>query len=60
MEKYFHFDSESKRIADIISENSTIEEIAEVISIVLSKAFDESFDINKCITPAEKIYKAIG
>lgn len=53
------YDIESREIAGQISENNTIEEIAEIIAIVLSKAFDANFDIKKCMVPAEKIYKSM-
>lgn len=54
------FDSESRRIAEKINKNSTVEEIAEIISEVLSKAFDANFRAKNCMPTAEKIYKSIG
>lgn len=53
------FDSESRKIAGQINHNNTVEEIAEIITKVLSKAFDTNFDIKKCRVPAEKIYKSM-
>lgn len=53
------FDSESMEIAEQISLNSTIEEIAEIIATVFSIAFDTGFGSKKCMVPAEKIYKSM-
>jgi hypothetical protein len=53
------YDIESREIAGQINDNNTVEEIAEIISIVLSKAFDANFDFKKCMVPAKKIYKAM-
>lgn len=53
------FDSESRKIAGQINVISTVEEIAEIIAKVFSKAFDDKFEIIECITTAEKIYKNI-
>ena len=54
------FDSESRKIAAQINDNSTIEEIAEIISKVLSKAFDEKFEIEACKVTAGKIHKSMS
>ena len=53
------FDNESRKIAGRINVNSTIEEIADIISKVFSRTFDESFEIKDCMTTAEKIYESI-
>lgn len=53
------YDIESKKIASQINQNSTINEIAEIISKVLSKSFDEKFEIKKCLATAEKIYQSL-
>jgi hypothetical protein len=49
------FDSESREIARKINVNSTIEEIAEIISKVFSESFDETIEPKYCMEPAEKI-----
>ena len=54
------FNSESRKIAGQISINSTVEEIADIILNVLSKAFDEKFEYKSCKESAEKIYYAIN
>ncbi len=53
------FDIESKKIARQINAKSTVNEIAEIIANVFSKAFNKSFDTKKFLVPAEKIYNAI-
>lgn len=53
------FDSESRKIAGKININSTVEEIAWIISDVFSKSFDEIFELRYCMSPAERIYKAM-
>jgi hypothetical protein len=53
------FDSESRKIAGRITVNSTVEEIAQVICDVFSKALDENFKIKNFMITAEKIYKSI-
>lgn len=53
------YDIESGKIACKINKFSAVDDIAEIISIVLSKAFNEEFEIEKCIPTAEKIYVAI-
>ncbi len=53
------FDSESRKIAGQISINSTAEEIANIISNMLSKAFGENFEINKCMSTVKKIHMNI-
>ena len=54
------FDSESRKIAGQINVNSTVEEIAEIIASVFSKAFNENFEIKECMVTAEKIYKSMN
>lgn len=54
------FDIESKKIASQINQNSTINEIAEIISKVLSKSFNEKFEIKECMSTAEKIYQSLN
>jgi hypothetical protein len=53
------FDSESRKVAERITVNSTIEEIAQIICDVFSKAFNENFKIKDFKITAEKIYKKI-
>lgn len=53
------FDSESSKISERITINSTVEEIAQVICNVFSKSFDENFKIIDFKITAEKIYKLI-
>lgn len=54
------FDIESKKIASQINQNSTINEIAEIITKVHSKSFDEQFEIKACMSTAEKIYQSLN
>lgn len=54
------FDSESRKIAEQISINSTVEQIAEIIGKVLSRAFDIKFEVNECMTTAENINMSIN
>jgi len=54
------YDNESKKIVCQINQNSTIYEIAEIISKVLSKSFDEKIEIKKCLATAEKIYQSLN
>lgn len=54
------YDIESKKIASQINQDSTINEIAEVMSKVLSKSFDEKFEIEECLEIAEKIYQSLN
>lgn len=51
------FDGESREIAGRIKINGSVGEVAEIISIVFSKAFDEKFELKDCMATAEKIYK---
>lgn len=53
------FDIESKKIAEQININSTVEEIAEIIARVFSKAFNEEFKVKEFMATAEKIYMKI-
>lgn len=53
------FDSESRKIAGRITVNTTVEDIAQVICDVFSKAFNEKFSVKDFTTTAEKIYKSI-
>ena len=54
------YDIESKEITCQINQNSTINEIAESISEVFSKWFDEKFEIKECVETAEKIYQSLN
>ena len=50
------FDGESRMIASRISENSTVEEIMAVVSIVFSEMFEpEYFKVGNCREVAETI-----
>lgn len=49
------FDSESREIADLISEASTADFIAEKIASVFSLSFEVEFTKSDCMIPAEKI-----
>ena len=53
------FDIESRKIAKQININSTVEEIAEIIARVFSKAFGEEFEVKKFMATGEKIYMKI-
>lgn len=54
------FDSESRKIASRITVNSTVEEIAAVITDVFSRAFDENFKVKDFLGTAKKIYMSIN
>jgi hypothetical protein len=54
------FDSESRDIAGRINVNSTVEEIASIISSVFSRSFDEIFELKYCMKTAEKIHHSIN
>lgn len=53
------FDSESRKIAGRITVNSTVEEIAQIICDVFSKAFDENYKIKGFMITSKKINKSI-
>lgn len=54
------YDNESREmIAYQINKNSTVNEIAEIISKVFYKSFDEKFEMKECMLTAEKIYQSL-
>ena len=54
------YDPESRHIANRIRLNSSPEEIAEVMSSVLSKTFHKNdFSVEHCMHTAQKIFKEI-
>jgi hypothetical protein len=53
------FDSESRKIAAQLNVNNTPEEIADIISGVLSRSFDRKFEAKECMMTAEKIHKSM-
>lgn len=53
------FDIESRKIAGQLNVDNTPEEIAEIISEVLSRSFDTKFELKECMMIAEKIHKSI-
>lgn len=53
------YDIETIEIASQINKNSSINEIAEVISKVLSESFGNKFEPKKCISTAEVIYQSL-
>ena len=54
------YDSETIKISQIINKSSNVVEIADIISRVFSKSFNENLDIQKCVKPAEKIYELLN
>ena len=53
------FDSYSRKLAEIISENDTIEEIALIIATTMDKAFEEEIRPEKFLEIAKKIKTAL-
>ena len=53
------FDSYSRKVAESISENDTIEEIALIIANTMDKAFGEEIRLEKFLETAKKIKTAI-
>lgn len=51
------YDGESYRISNDIESNFTTDEIAEVIAECFSLSFGETFTVQDCMKPAQKIYK---
>jgi hypothetical protein len=55
------FDSESSEIARKINVNNSIEEIAKIISVTISRTFDNSrFNSDYCMKAAEKINEELN
>lgn len=54
------YDSESQQIASLTNENSSIDEIATIISDVFTHSFDEDFPKGMFIEPAQEIKAAIS
>lgn len=54
------FDSESREIAEKIKIDNTVEEIAEIISMVLLRSFSIKFEIPDCMETADKIHKSMN
>ncbi len=53
------FDSYSRKIADDITKNDTVEDIAMLIANTIDKAFGEKINSDKFLDIAKKIKKAL-
>ena len=53
------FDSYSRKFADVITENDTVEDIAVLIAETMDKAFAEEIRPEKFIGTAKRIRKAL-
>ncbi len=53
------FNHESRDISSRINEDMSAEDIAIIISDVLTKAFSDTFTMENCLPEAEEIYQQI-